>query len=111
MGPVIERIAQRVWHGGRPGLELGKGIGIPRAEFFGNPIGPHRPPLVMIAFEPYLKQVLELPIFRNVPWREMAMVIENRLLLRELMIQAPGDAALQKKLVVDKAHTVLNVLS
>ncbi len=67
VSPVIEGIAQRVRHRGRPGLELLKGRGHAGAKALGCAVGAHRPPFVMVALQPDLKQVLELPVLSKVP--------------------------------------------
>ena len=38
MGPMVERIAQCLWHGGGPSLELGERIGAAGAEFLGHTV-------------------------------------------------------------------------
>jgi hypothetical protein len=90
MRPVIERIAQRVRHGGGPGLKLCERLGVAGAELFRHAVGAHRAPLVVIALEPDLEQVAELAVLGDVARREVIVVIQNRLGLGELMIQTGG---------------------
>jgi hypothetical protein len=58
----------------------------------------------MVAFEPDLKQVVELPVFRDVFRRNVAVVIENRFRLGVFMIEFAGGLRAQQKIFVDKSH-------
>ena len=104
MRPVIERIAERVRHGGGPGLELVEGIGIARAKTFRDAVGPHGAPFVVIAFEPDFKQIFELAVRRDVARRNVAVVIENRLGLGVFVVKLAGRLGAQQKIFVDEWH-------
>src|SRR5260370_38392466 len=97
MGPVVEWIAEGMWNCRGPGLKFCEWIGITSAKLFGDAIGTHRAPFVMIAFEPNLGQVIELPILGNFAWRQMAMIIKNRLFLSEGVIKAFRSAILERE--------------
>ena len=56
----------------------------------------------MVTFEPDLEQVFELPVLRDVAWREMAVVIEDRLRLRELVIEPPCRLRAEQEVIVDE---------
>src|SRR6202140_529890 len=101
--PVIERIAQRVGHGSRPGQKFLVGRGAPSDVLFRNPIGPHGPPFVVVSLQPDLKQICELPIFRNVLRGKMAVIIEDRLGRRKPMVKAPCGIVRQKEIFGEKA--------
>src|SRR3546814_5395236 len=45
---------------------------------FINPIGPHGAPLIVVAVEPYLGNVIKLRVFSYLLRREMAMVVYDR---------------------------------
>ena len=64
-----------VRHGGGPGAELVVRVGVAGDVPLGHAVGAHRPPLVVIAFEPDLEEVLELAILRDVARRELAAVL------------------------------------
>ena len=106
MSPVIQRIAQGVGNRPRPGHELFVGRGATGAKALGLAIGPHRPPFVVIPFQPDLKQIGESPVFRNFFGGKMAVVVKDRLLLRILVIQTPGGFAVEKKMVSDEYHAL-----
>ncbi len=88
MGPVIQRIPQRVRNGAGPCQELRVWLGVAGDELLRYAVGPHGAPLVVIALQPNLKQVLELSIGRDVLRRQMAVVVENRLVFSEAVIKA-----------------------
>src|SRR5262245_58481567 len=96
VGPVIKRIAQSVRNGGGPGLKLTERIGVAGAEPLRHAIGTHRPPFVMIALEPDFKKIIEGTILGDVLWRQVAMIIEDRLVFRVGMVQPAGSAGAQE---------------
>ena len=73
--PVIERVAKRVRHRARPRNEFLLCVGAAGDEFLRLAVGAHRPPLVMVAFEPHLAEVCELPVARNLRRRQVIMII------------------------------------
>src|ERR1019366_350848 len=58
----------------------------------------------MVPFEPDLGEIVELPVLSDVARRKVAVVIENRLRLRKLVIEAAGSARLEEKVFVDELH-------
>src|ERR1700722_5349095 len=104
MRPVIQRIAQSVRDGLRPCEKPVKGIGIAGAVALCHSIGSHGSPLVVIAFEPDLVEIAELPVIRNVLRGKMAVVIKDRLHGRILVIEEAGELALQYKIFSDESH-------
>ena len=107
VGPVVQRVAQRVRHGGRPGLEFLERLGRAGAIALRHPVGAHRPPLVVVPLQPDLEQVLELPVLRDVPRRQVAMIIKDRLRLRELVIEPRRRPGVQEKVFVNEFHTLV----
>lgn len=61
-------------------------------------VGAHRPPFIVIAPQPDIVQVAEAGILRDLLRRQMAVVIENRLLCRVVMVQTPGKFAVQQEI-------------
>ena len=102
--PMIQGIAQRVGNGLGPGDELVMRRGAAGAEFFRHAVAAHRAPFVVIAFQPDLKQVFELAVFRDVAWRDVTVIIEDRLGLGELMVKFARRLGGQQKIVVDEGH-------
>ena len=96
--PMVERIAQGVRNGSRPGQKFLVGSGIPRNEFFRDTVGPHSPPFVVVSLQPDLEQIGEPPIFSNVAGRKMTVIVEDGLRSGELMIKTPGSIVRQKKI-------------
>src|ERR1700722_7691757 len=104
MRPVIERIAQSVGDGSRPCHKLVVGIGFAGAVVLGDAVGSHGSPLVVIAFQPDLAKVAELPVVRNVLRGKMAVVVQDRLPGRGIMIEPPARLSLEKKMFSDEFH-------
>ena len=90
MRPVVERIANRLRNGLRPGEEL---VVIARLaacdQILGHAVRTHRAPLVVIAREPDLEEILELAVVRNLVRRQMAVIVKDRLLDRVLKVERP----------------------
>src|SRR5581483_224505 len=59
MGPMKERIAQRIGHSGSPYNKFFVVGGVAGAESLGHAVGTHRSPLVVVSIEPYVRQVVE----------------------------------------------------
>ena len=104
VGPVVERIAQREGHGGRPSTEFLLGIGVARDEAFVDAVGPHGAPFVVVALQPDFVQVAELPVARDVAGREVAMVVEDRLRRGEGMVETARGGGVKQEIVVDEVH-------
>ncbi len=101
---MMERISERVRHGGGPGLELLERAGIARAKPLGHAVGAHGTPFVVIAFEPDFKKVIEPAVGRDVAWRKVAVIIEYRFSLGVLVIKFARRFCAQQKIFVDEGH-------
>ena len=104
MGPVKQGIAERVGHGPGPGPELverGRGA---CDQVFGDAVGPHRPPLVVVPLEPGLVEVGEPAILGDVFWRQVAVVVDDRLGGRDAVVQVAGGVAREQEISVQKRH-------
>jgi hypothetical protein len=75
VGPVIQRIAQRVGHGFRPGLEFLHGLRVAGAKALGHAVRPHRAPLVVVAAQPDLGEIGKAMIRSDQRRREVAVII------------------------------------
>ena len=104
MGPVIERIAQGVRDRAGPGQEFLVGIGVAGAVALVDAVGAHGAPLVVVALQPDLGEVAELPVLRDVRGGQVAVVVENRLVLGEGVIEMPGGLRLSAENLRDKGH-------
>ena len=102
--PVEERIAERVRHRLGPGLEFlprGGGAGDPLLR---DPIGPHGPPLVVVAVKPDGVKVFESPVLRDVARAQVAVVVDDRLLGGNVVIKDGGGIAGEQERVVAEGH-------
>ena len=104
MAPMVKRISQRVWHGLAPREKFFIGLGFARAKFFRNSIAAHRAPFVVVAFQPDLGQVGKAPVASKVLGRKVAVVIDDRQLLRHLMIKSTCRRTLEQEILVDEVH-------
>jgi len=80
-----------------PSLKFFQWIGIAGAKAFRARRWRAWPAFVMIAFQADFKQIFELTILGNFARRQVAMVIENRLRFRELMVQPFGPREIEAK--------------
>ena len=85
--PVIERIAQAARHRRCPRQELLVRIRVAGAVPLGDAVGPHRPPLVVIALEPDLEEVGEPAVLGDVLRRQVAVVVDDRLVRRVGLVE------------------------
>jgi len=99
VGPVVERVAKRPGHGGGPGLELVRIARVPGDQALGDAVGPHGAPLVVIAAQPDVGEVLESPVRGNLGRREVTVVIEDRHPLGEFMVQGFRRRAVQQEIL------------
>ena len=88
MCPVVERIAQRLRNGGRPGEEFFAGRCVAGDQAFSDAVAAHGTPFVVITFQPDFVDVFKLPVLRDVLWRQMIVVIQNRFVFGECVIEA-----------------------
>ena len=71
---------------------------LPGDELLIDAEGTHRPPLIVIALEPHLAEVLEFLIFVHVLRGDMTVIIDDRQRLCVLVIELPSGFIRQKKL-------------
>ena len=102
--PMIQRVAECVRNRFGPGFEFLLRRGVAGDEFFGDAVGAHRPPFVMVAFQPDFKEVFELAVFGNVFRRQMAVIIKNRLVCGVFMVKPARAFGAQQKIFVDEFH-------
>jgi len=100
--PVVERVAERVRHRPGPRLELLPVRSIPGAEALRDPVGAHRPPLVVIALQPDLGDRREAVILGDLRHREVAVVVDDRQVFRVAVVELRGHLGLEQEVVVDE---------
>ena len=104
VGPVVERVPQRVRNGLGPGEEFLLRGGVAGDEFLGHAVAAHGAPFVMIALEPDLKEVLELAVLRDVARGNMAVVVEDGFRRGVFVIQPAGRLVAEQKIFMNKGH-------
>ena len=113
--PVIERVPHQVRHGLGPFLEgLPRTVLSPGQVILGNPVRPHRTPLVMVSVmavdQPELGDVAELDVLSDLLRNKMAMVIDDRHLLSAAVVKLPRSLRGQHEILVDKAGHIFSFL-
>src|SRR5208283_2912903 len=90
MGPVIERIAETVRDGGGPSEKLVVGGSVAGTKGFGDAVGSHGPPFVVVTLEPDLEEVVKLPVGGDVRGGEMRVEIQDGLSGGEFLVKMAG---------------------
>ena len=99
---MVKRVAQRLRDGSSPGAEFFKRFGRPGAITLGYTVGTHRTPFVVVSFKPDFAEVFEFSILGDIAWRQMAVIIENGLVLGKLVVEPPSGAGLEKEIRVNE---------
>ena len=84
---MVEGIAQGFGYSCRPGPELFIIGGAASNVFFIDPVGAHGPPFVMIAVEPDLGQILKIPVAGNLRYRQVAVIVNDRLIFGVFVVK------------------------
>ena len=56
----------------------------------------------MIAFQPALEEIGELPVLRNIRRRQVGMIVDDRLVAGVLVVQLAGGFGFQQEVVVNE---------
>jgi len=102
---MVERIAETVGNGGSPSEKFIVGGSVAGAEGFGDTVGSHSAPLVVIAFEPDLEEVAELAIGGDVRCGKMRMEIEDGERSGKFVVEMAGGGSVEEEVVVDEGHS------
>ena len=100
--PVVERVAERLGHRARPGLELVEVRRVPGAVLLRDAVRAHRPPLVVVALEPDLGDRAEAVVGRHQLRREVAVVVDDRQVLRRAVVELARRLGLEQEVVVEE---------
>ena len=77
VGPVVQRIAERLGHDLGPFFELFPVVGVARAIAFRHAGRAHCPPFVVIAIKPDLAEIGKAMVLGNLPRRQVAVVVDD----------------------------------
>ena len=72
------------------------------AKTFLDAVDSHCPPFVVVTFQPSLVEVIKLTVPRQVLWRQVAVVIKDRLVSRIIVIKPDGVGVGQEKVRMNK---------
>src|SRR5208282_3372377 len=98
MGPVVERIAEAVRDRGGPSEEFIIGRSIAGTKGFGDTVGAHGAPFVVIALEPNLEEVAKPPIGGDVRRGEMRVEIKDGLTGGKSVVEMAGGGVLEQEI-------------
>src|ERR1700678_3961879 len=110
MRPLIQRIADGVRHGARPGQEFFLRRDFTRAVALADAIRSHGSPLVMIAFERNLEQVAEPAVLTDITSRQMRVVVQNRLGCGIVFIEPACSLGMEQEVIGDEAQRLSPLL-
>ena len=102
MGPVVDRIPDGVGQRLGVGHEFVVITGIPGDIQLVDPVAPHRAPLVVVAQQPELRQILRRTVLADLFCAQVAMVVDDRLILGVLVVQSLRCFALQHEILIHK---------
>ena len=72
-----------------------------------NAVGAHGTPFVVVAFEPYLSEIVELMVVGHVCRNQMAMIVDDGLAHGIVVVEASCRFSLEEEIVVDEvAHCI-----
>ena len=99
---MVERISERERNDFRPFEKFVAVRGISGDVPLIHAGGAQDPPLVMIAGQPYLGQVVEPPVLGNVPGRKMSVIVDDRQGFCEAVIEIPRESVPEQEIGVYK---------
>ena len=100
VSPVIQRVAHGVGDGRRPLLEFLVIAPVACDILLADAVTTHGPPLVVVATEPYLSQIVELIVLGYHLGIEMTVIVYDGLMLRRGVIQFSGGVVRQHEVLV-----------
>ena len=102
MAPMIHGVADQFRHDLRKGTELFAAIGRAGHHVFAYAVGSHQAPLIMIAAQPNLRNIIKFAVFCNVLRADMTMIVNDRHFLSHFMIQLLRCLRSQQKVLIHK---------
>jgi len=101
MAPMVEGVAQQVGHDAREGVELLPVGRVPGTKALSNAVRAHLAPLVVVAVEPDLGDVLPVGVRGDLGRRQVGVKIDDRQLGRVVEVETD-------RLVVSKHEVLVN---
>ena len=102
VGPVVERIAERIGDGFRPFVVLLPVGRVSGAEPFGHAVAAHGAPFVVVAVKPDLREVFVRLVLGDLLRRQVAVVIDDGQILGVLVIQHAGKLGFEEEIFVNE---------
>lgn len=106
--PVEQRVANRVRDSFGPFFKFFPVRSIARDESLCYALCPHRPPFVMVAFEPDFGDAAKLPVRGDVLRRKMIVVVNNRLPCRVFVVEFGSEIVVQQEVVAEERARFVN---
>ena len=103
VAPMVQGVAHGRGQGLRPLLKL-----FPIRSISGNILflyarGTHQPPLIVVAAQPNLRNIIKLPVLPDFLGIDVAVIIHYRHLLRVIVVEGPGCGCSQQKILVHES--------
>ncbi len=102
MTPVVEGIAQQIGHDAREGVEFLPIGRVSGTEALRNAVGAHLAPLVVVAVEPNLRDVLPSGVRGDLGRRQVGVEIDDRQRGRMVEVETGRFFALEQESLVDQ---------
>ena len=106
MRPMVQRAADQLRHDLCPFLEFLVLRRVAGDVSLVHAAGTHGAPFVVICRQPELRQIFILLSLRDLAWRQMVVIVVNRLVFRILVKQRPRYFIFQQKLLVHKCSHI-----
>ncbi len=102
VAPMVQGVAQQVGHDAREGVELLPVGRVPGTKAFSNAVGAHLAPLVVVAVEPDLGDVLPVGVCGDLGRRKVGVKVDDRQLGRVVEVEADRLVVLKQEPFVDQ---------
>ena len=109
VGPVEERVLEQALHRGGERVELLLPGRVARHVLLVHAVRAHLAPLVVVAAQPHLGDVLPTLVARDLRRRQVAVVVDDRHLLRIAVVELLGRLRGQQEIVVDERHVCFSL--
>ena len=107
VGPVVEGVPHGVGDGRGPFLEFLIRSAVAGDIFLRNAVSSHCSPFIMVSAEPNLRKIPELIVVSNHLGDKVAMIIDNRHILRALMVEFACRIALQHEVLSNEFFHII----
>ena len=102
VAPVVQRVADQTRQDGGERAEFLTRVGISGDELLRDAVPAHLAPLVVVAAEPYLGDVVEPAVLGDLLRVDVAVVVDDGHLRRNIVVEMAGGRSRQQKICIHK---------